>query len=311
MNRRKALRRYGLTAAALLAALLAVLLPLRFWHSHAASASRPAPAEALPDNVIATAPGWVDAQSGLLRLGVRSEGSVESVAVHEGDLVARDALLLQLDTHELQLQQQAAQLDLERRRSEIAAVQEQLARARERLIRLRPLVAQQAEPADELRGAQAQLSDLQAQARQLQMGEHSLQLQLQILQERGRRQEIRAPAQGQVLRVLAHPGDAVAPGTPLLWFAAAGPRIVRAELDERVFAQVSSGMTAQVMPEFDDSKVYEARVLRVARAVGPVQALPELRPNSKDDRVVECLLSIDTQDLLIGQRVIVRIFGGH
>ena len=68
MNRRKALRRYGLTAVALLAALLAVLLPLRFWHSHAASASRPAPAEALPDNVIATAPGKVVFRNSVIEL---------------------------------------------------------------------------------------------------------------------------------------------------------------------------------------------------------------------------------------------------
>ena len=269
--------------------------------------SASAPAAAAPSDIVATAPGWVDVQGGTQRLGARSDGIVQSIAVKDGDTVSAGALLLRLDDQQAQTDAHLAEVELERRRQESSALAEQLSRAREEAGRLQPLVEQQAEPEQELREARQKVSGLQAQAGLALLAAKAAELQLQQAQDKLKRLELRAPAHGQVLRVFAHAGEGVSSGSPLVWFAGDGPLIVRAELDERLFGQVLPGMSAEVAPEYDDSKVYEARVLRVARSVGPVHELPEVRPAAKDDRVVECVLDLGTANLLIGQRVLVRV----
>ena len=266
-----------------------------------------APPAAVPNDIVATAPGWVDVQGGTQRLGARSDGVVQSIAVKDGDTVAAGDLLLRLDDSQAQIDTHLAEVELQRRRQEQAALGAQLGRAQEEAARLGPLVEQQAEPEEELRQARQKIADLQAQSGLALLAGQAAELQLQQAQDRLKRLELRAPAHGQVLRVFVHPGEGVSSGSPLVWFAGDGPLIVRAELDERLFGQVLPGMSAEVAPEYDDSKVYTARVLRVARSVGPVHELPEVRPAAKDDRVVECVLELNTTDLLIGQRVLVRV----
>jgi HlyD family secretion protein len=258
-------------------------------------------------DIVATAPGWVDAAAGTQRLGARVDGLVQSVAVKDGDAVAAGAPLLRLDDHQAAIEAHLAEVELQRRQSEREAVHDQYLRQKEQETRLLPLVQQQAEPEDELREVRRKLAELQAQATQAQLALEAAQLQQQLAQDKLSKMELRAPARGQVLRVLAHPGEGVSSGQELVWFAADGPLIVRAELDERLFGQVLPGMTAEVSPEYDEAKVYSARVLRVARSVGPVHELPEVRPGAKDDRVVECVLELQPADLLIGQRVLVRV----
>ena len=265
------------------------------------------PPVAVPNDIVATAPGWVDVQGGTQRLGARSDGVVQGIAVKDGDTVAAGDVLLRLDDTQAQIDTHLAEVELQRRRQEQAALGAQLGRAQEEAARLGPLVEQQAEPEEELRQARQKIADLQAQSGLALLAGQAAQLQLQQAQDRLKRLELRAPAHGQVLRVFVHPGEGVSSGSPLVWFAGDGPLIVRAELDERLFGQVLPGMSAEVAPEYDDSKVYTARVLRVARSVGPVHELPEVRPAAKDDRVVECVLELNTTDLLIGQRVLVRV----
>ena len=272
-----------------------------------ARASDAAPAAASGGDVIATAPGWVDAAAGTQRLGARLDGLVQSVAVKDGDIVEAGDPLLRLDDHQAAIESHLAEVEVQRRQAERAALHEQYQREKEEEARLLPLVQQQAEPEDELRQVRRKLTELQSQATQAQLVLQAAQLQLQLAHDKLSKMQLRAPARGQVLRVLAHPGEGVSSGEELVWFAADGPLIVRAELDERLFGQVLPGMKAEVSPEYDESKVYTARVLRVARTVGPVHELPEVRPAAKDDRVVECVLQLDPADLLIGQRVLVRV----
>jgi HlyD family secretion protein len=273
--------------------------------ARASDAAPPAPAGG--GDVIATAPGWVDAAAGTQRLGARVDGLVQSVAVKDGDSVAAGDTLLRLDDHQAAIEAHLAEVEVQRRQGERQAVHQQYLREKEEETRLVPLVQQQAEPEDELRQVRRKLDELQAQANQAQLALEAAQLQVQLAQDKLSKMTLRAPAHGQVLRVLVHPGEGVSSGQQLVWFAADGPLIVRAELDERLFGQVLPGMKAEVAPEYDEGKVYAARVLRVARTVGPVHELPEVRPAAKDDRVVECVLQLDPADLLIGQRVLVRV----
>lgn len=266
-----------------------------------------ASAAASPSDIVATAPGWVDVQGGTQRLSARTDGIVQSIAVKDGDTVAAGDLLLRLDDQQALGEEHLAEVELQRRRQERSALDQQLGHAREEAARLAPLVEQQAEPEDELRQARQKVSGLQAQSGLALLAAKAAVLQLQQARDRLKRLELRAPAHGQVLRMFVHPGEGVSSGSQLVWFAGDGPLIVRAELDERLFGQVLPGMSAEVVPEYDNSKVFTARVLRVARSVGPVHELPEVRPAAKDDRVVECVLDLGSADLLIGQRVLVRV----
>lgn len=289
----------GRTVTALAAA-AAGLLTL---HAHGGGA----PVVASANAPVATAPGWVDVTGGLRRLGVGAPGIVTDVPVSEDDSVSGGAVLLRLDDRDERLEQEAANVEVARERRKHSTLADALARAREAASRLAPLVAQQSEPADELRRARATVADLESRRKLAELAVHAAELRAALARRRVEEREVRAPSRGKVLRLVAHPGDAVSPGVPLVWFAPEGPRVVRAELDERFFGRVRAGMRAEVRPEYDDTRVYTAAVLRVADLVGPVRGLPEVHPAARDDRVVECVLALGASDLRIGQRVLVRI----
>ena len=256
--------------------------------------------------IVAAAPGWVDVEGGIQRLGARTDGVVRQVMVHEGDRVAAGAVLIRLDEDRARLDRDAAELEVRRRQQELGALHAQQSRLGAAVDRLRPLVAQQAEPEDDLRQLQAQFVGLGEQVALAKTAVQAALLQQRMTETKLAQQQVKSPAAGEVLRVLARDGDAVTAGAPLLWLAADGPLRVRAELDERLFGRVLPGMSAEVSAE-SGGPVFHARVLRVARVVGPVRNLPEVRPAAQDDRVVECVLALDGHDLLVGQRVLVRI----
>lgn len=83
-------------------------------------------------------------------------------------------------------------------------------------------------------------------------------------------------------------------------------RIVRAELAERVIETVRPGMVAEVVPEADEKQTYTGRVLRVGLVFEPKRPRTDDPQERVDERVVECVLSIDQQHLLLGQRVLVK-----
>ena len=291
-------------------ALLFVVLALIGWRWTVGRAADQPPVHAntIPDRIAAAAPGWVDAAGGVLKLGARTEGTVQQVLIKAGAHVAAGALLLQLDDGAMGLAARAAALELKRQEQLHRALSGQRQRLNEDATRLKPLVAQQAEPATELRQLQAQIADLDNQVQAASIAIQSAHLAVEAVQEKLAHLQIRAPENGDVLRVLCRSGDSVSPGNGLVWFAANGPEVVRAELDERLFGRVRPGMRAEVSPEYSNAgRVYAATVQRLARVVGPVQGLAEPRIGTQDDRVVEVVLSLENNEMLIGQRVLVRI----
>jgi HlyD family secretion protein len=269
--------------------------------SVAVAAAAPTP------GVVAAAPGWVDIEGGVQKLTAKTDGIIKNLPVKEADTVKAGSLLLQLDDAQAQLELSASRLQVQQQQQQIAVLRSQQKTLQGAIERLKPLVEQQAEPADELRQLQNQSAALTGQIALAQTAAKAAAVQQQLAAHKPAQLALKAPADGEILRVLAHVGDAVTAGTPLFWFAGNGPLLVRAELDERLFGQVKPGMTAQVSAEYGGERISKAKVLRVARLVGPVHGLPEARIGTQDDRVVECVLALEGQDFLIGQRVLVRI----
>ena len=125
---------------------------------------------------------------------------------------------------------------------------------------------------------------------------------------------LKAPSAGQVLRVLASPGDLVGPGSArgALLFCPVGPRVVRAEVEQEYAARVVIGQQARIEDAArGDGPAWTGKVVRIAdwftnrRIVTPDQ-IPV-----QEVRTLECLVELDENQppLRIGQRVRVRLYG--
>lgn len=291
---------------ALLILLVAAFIGLGI-HHFSARAAAAVVEPARPVALGAAAPGWVDVQGGTRRLSAKTDGIVIDIAAVTGELVAAGAVLLRLDDQTLRLDEKLIALELTRQQQSVQALTQQLALAQQELSRVQALVAMQAEASDVLRQAEAQVQALRSSRHAAQLAMDGSRLQQQKLALQLTQQVLRAPSRGRVLRADAQVGESVSSGAPVLWFAPEAPLIVRAEVDERLIAQLKVGMAATVEAEAGDGQRYPAKLLRIAHAVGPVRALPEVRAAAKDDHVVECVLSLGEAPLLIGQRVIVRM----
>jgi len=269
-------------------------------------------AQAAPKSPVAASPysaiakGHIDIKGGLLRLNARRDGTVQKVSVEEGDTVKAGQLLIVLDDQQARSALEIAKAELEQAKRALPALEAKRIAAEREEARIAPLttdntVARQEldQAADQTRLAKAEISAataavetaaLRVKAAELEMDRHAL----------------RAPSDGQIMQLHTRVGETVGAQSPLLLFAPNTPRVVMAELEERFVPAVKPGQSAEVILEADESRKYSARVLRIGKMVGA--RTPSDDPHEKqDEHVVECLLSVDAPQLLIGQRVIVRI----
>ena len=77
-------------------------------------------------------------------------------------------------------------------------------------------------------------------------------------------------------------------------------------MEERFVGKVPPGAAAEVVVEADETKVFPAKVVRVGRVFGLQQTVGDDPAQRQDVRVVEVVLSLEQNDLLIGQRVLVK-----
>lgn len=261
----------------------------------------------------AVARGRIDIEGGLLNLPMSREGTLATVAVHEGDHVKQGQLLAALDTEPAKLAVDAAQAQLEQAQAQLKLLAVKQAAARERARRLAAAVAAGAgdgQSADDAREAAAQLdAEQQADQAAQDMASQKLAEARYELKQRS----LLAPFDAEVVHVLAQPGASVSPSSgPLFTLLPQKPRIVRAELNDSFVGVIQPGMHAEVVTDSGgDNTRLSAHVLRIGQVYGPatLENDPQVRANA---RTVECVLAFDepgsdqTRSLRIGQRVIVR-----
>jgi putative ABC transport system ATP-binding protein len=291
--------------------------------------------------------GYVDAEGGVLALAPAVPGRVAEVPAEEGRPIRAGAVLLRLEDRVARLQVREAEAALRaaeaqlaearqapgqhrsllaQQRAALAAVQHDLAAARliaarkERLNKKEEAAvaaeevkkgeaAEQAgreklraleerDPAPEVARAEA---DVLAKTAQLDKARHGLE-----------ECAVRAPAEGTVLRVLAHPGELFSPEArqPALLFCPAGPRLVRAEVEQEFAGRVAVGQAAEVEDDAGaGAPPWTGWVVRLSDWYAPRRTiLPGTLP-LQDVRTLECLIRLDPgrPPPRIGQRVRVRL----
>lgn len=123
---------------------------------------------------------------------------------------------------------------------------------------------------------------------------------------------LKAPRAGTVLRVLVGPGDVLGsqPGQAAVLFAAEGPQVIRATVEQEFAGRVKEGDPAVVRDEADPSVTWRGRVGRVAGWYSQRRTVLHDPSQLSDVRTLECVIVPEPGQprLRLGQSV--RVFIG-
>jgi multidrug resistance efflux pump len=291
--------------------------------------------------------GYVDVDGGVAPLYPLIPGRVAGVPVREGEHVKAGKILLRMDDKEARLRVCEAEADLSAAREQLAqalkipqqhqarlvqqraaveAVQHRLEAGREALAHKRELdrigqinkrdvdvAAAQVRELEALeRAEQSKLSELQLDepslaGKRAQADMRAKQARLEQAQLGEAECALRAPADGEVLRVLASVGEVLGshPRQPALLFCPDGPRLIRAEVDQEFAGSVVVGQTARIEDDTAAGPSWHGKVARVSDWYSQRRAVMQEAPQFSDVRTLECLIGLDAGQpvLRIGQRV--------
>lgn len=252
--------------------------------------------------------GRIDVEGGPLSLGLSVDGLIDHVAVAEGDHVRRGQLLISTDPTPAHLDQTLAQAHLSQARAQVALLQVRLSAARLHATRLTAAARQDAGDGQSADDARQATSEAAAELDNARAAVQIAQVDLQRAAYQGRQHELRAPVDGEVLRLTAWPGMRVsAQAGTLVTLLPAGARIVRAEVSQEFIDTIRPGQQAKILSDDGRQTSYgAAHVLRIGPVFGQttLQEDPLQRVN---ERSVECVLAFDAASTLrVGERVLVR-----
>lgn len=299
------------------AGVAALAIVALYWDEPMASAPSPAVSEAelisrysFVSDYAAMARGLVDVEGGIIKLAASRDGIVREVRVEEGDRVEAGQVLAVQEDRSARLNLQVAEAECEEVRAKLVLLEARLTAAERERRRIEPLAAKGAaaqqelhERADRVRFLNAEIAATEAQLRTAEARKSAAAYEVE-------QRTIRAPVDGWIVRRQARPGDGASTlnVTTLFWFVPDTPRIVRAEVEEQFVAALQVGMTAEIVPEADETKVFQGKVVRIGQIHGPKRPVAYDPKERADVRVVESVLALADaeRELLLGQRVMVR-----
>ncbi|MCC7423867.1 MAG: HlyD family efflux transporter periplasmic adaptor subunit [Planctomycetaceae bacterium] len=210
-----------------------------------------------------------------------------------------DGLKSRIDQAESDLKLQKSAADSVSRNPAIRALEDQL-----RLIR--PTFE-----AETARGRELDADDPQLSIRLAESELAAAEARLAIARSALEHTVLRAPEDGRVMRILAGIGEVISPASPqaVVLFCRAGPRVVRAEVDQEFAQALREGQSATVRDEAHPSREWAGTVTRVAEWYAPRRSVV-VQPNQYADvRTLQCLIELDVAESLprIGQTMEVRI----
>jgi multidrug resistance efflux pump len=123
--------------------------------------------------------------------------------------------------------------------------------------------------------------------------------------------DLKAPADGTVLRLFAVPGDVLGaqPRQPAVLFCPKGVRIIRAEVEQEFAGQVALGQVATIQDDTRAGFLGRGKVTGISDWYSHRRSMLQEPLQLNDVRTLECIITLDPgQPLLrIGQRVRVTI----
>lgn len=298
----------GLAAALALSALVAGCGPT---HDAPASAGAAAPgAKVAEPAAVAVARGKIEVEGGLLELSPAVAGMVRQLAVKEGQAVQRGQVLLQLADEPLRAEMAVAESEAQLARARQKARAARLPQLRQTLARWQAAAREGAADAQNVDEAAQALRDAQAEIDVAAAETLVAERKLEQLRAQQRRQELRAPETGTVVRLATHAGSQAVPGTPAVVLLPQRPLQVRAEINESFAAAVREGMAATVTLDADGAAPQQLPAARVLR-ISPVYGMARLQDDQHRGpvRVIECVLAFDQAPaaaIRVGQNVRVQ-----
>jgi multidrug resistance efflux pump len=222
--------------------------------------------------------------------------------------------------------------DIEQQKEAINAAQSQLDAANTRLEDLKKLVETKVEKQSKLDAARDDIKSLEAKlsAEKAKLTGIKV-LDPQLLVDRAEQDvaakqaqrdradkavqdyTIKAPSNGYVLRVLVNKGDMYSPELkmPPVVFAPAGPRIIRAEVDQEFASRVKKGQRVCIEDDANNQGRWTGTLTRVGDWYAPRRNILPEPIQLHDVRTLECIIDdIEPNDgsLRINQRMRVTIY---
>jgi RND family efflux transporter MFP subunit len=220
-------------------------------------------------------------------VAAKISGRIQSIAVEEGEKVAKGALLFTLDKTDLLLAREAALAQLAVGKASLAEADiayNRLSRDRERFQRLFENQATSQQKFEEVQSAwltaKAKVDLAQANLR-------ALSANLSLADSRLKDAEVRAPLGGFVIRRAANPGEFIAPGTPIISLSNHDPLKLETEVSEIESPRVRPGIPVEVTFDALPGKAVASHVTRI---------IPRVNPQSRTLRVE---IAIPNQNHLI------------
>lgn len=123
---------------------------------------------------------------------------------------------------------------------------------------------------------------------------------------------LRAPADGEVLRVLVGPGDVLGsqPKAPAILFCPKKPLLIRAEVSQEFAGRVQVGQPATIQDETDSTQTWKGKVVRVSHWYTHRRSIMQEPLQVNDVRTLECIIAFDDPAppvVRIGQRMRIAI----
>jgi HlyD family secretion protein len=212
-------------------------------------------AERAPIERVVVATGTIEPEKEV-EVRPRISGIVERVHVHDGDVVAKDALLVEIDRELIEAQAAEARSRLEQTRVELRYAGRDLDRARE-LVRSGTVSVQEHERAE------ARFKSATAAVARDEAALDSLAVELKYTR-------VLAPMAGKILDVPVEDGDAVSAvtavtgGTLLLVIADPDPLHLKGLVDENEVAHVAVGQLARLRTEAYAGRTFRGEVRSIA-----------------------------------------------
>jgi len=245
------------------------------------STERAAPA------IAAAARGTVDVEGGLYRITAVRDGIVAEVRAIEGAYVRKGDLL--------------AVLDRRQEESTVRIAEQELSQAEDRHKLLELKGRNLSKTYERMRRA----AETNSAATTVTIAQERLEMAKREISLR----EIRAPADGVVVRQAVKAGEAVSTQMMSEMFVLLpdGAKIVRADIPEEYLDLVGPGMSVEIVPEGRAAQTVSGRISRVSKVLTHVKSTENSGERS-DMRTANCIITVARDaPLAIGQRVVVRV----